>query len=81
MPAGASVTPIVNKERFVVHATRYRRSLLTVPTGAIGIVFWLLALVAFMIVICVVAAVTFTVRLTAKFVVMVCRNLFRYFPG
>lgn len=68
---------IVNKERFVVRATRYRRSLLAVPTGAVAIVFWLLA----MIVICVAAAVIFTVRLAAKFTVMVCRNFFRYFPG
>lgn len=64
-----------------MHTATHRRSLLSVPVGAIGIVLWLVALAIGVIVVFAVAAVIFTVRLTVKITVMLCRNLFRYIPG
>lgn len=63
-----------------MHASR-RRSPLSIPVGAIGIVFWLISLAIGMVFVFAAVAVMFAVRLTAKIAVMVCRNLFRYFPG
>lgn len=59
----------------------HRRSRLSVPVGAVALFFWLVALAIGMIVVFVVGAVIFTVRLTIGIMVLVCRNLFRAFPG
>jgi hypothetical protein len=64
-----------------VQATTHRRSLASVPVGAVAIFFWLVALAIGLIVVFVAAVVILTLRLTVKITVMVCGNLFRYFPG
>jgi hypothetical protein len=64
-----------------MHATTHRGRPPSAPVSAIGFVFWLVTLVIGMAVVVAVAAVVFTVRLTVKIMVMVCRNLFRSFPG
>lgn len=64
-----------------MQATTHRRSLASVPVGAVAIFFWLVALAVGVIVVLVAAVVILTLRLTVRIAVMVCRNLFRYFPG
>jgi len=64
-----------------VQAITHRSSRLPVPVRAVAIFFWLIALAIGMIVVFAVGAVIFMVRLTARIMVMVCRNLFRAFPG
>lgn len=64
-----------------MQAITHRSSRLPVPVGAVAIFFWLVALAVGVIVVFVVGAVIFTVRLTIRIMVLVCRNLFRYFPG